>query len=178
MAFTKVAPAGIGTQPGDGYRVGDSFFHATGLQVGGSGIITATPGSSTLTYYGDGSKLSGIDASSLTSGGSTKVQANSSGVVITGIATATKFVGDGSDLTGVSGFATALSNTQGNLLNHIFKTPEQFTLGAGTSLSITSDNMSGNVAFARLGVISVGVGATLHVSAGTTMKMNILNVFP
>ena len=29
MAFTKVVPAGIGTSPGDGYRVGDSFFHAT-----------------------------------------------------------------------------------------------------------------------------------------------------
>jgi len=166
MAFTKVAPAGIGTQPGDGYRVGDSFLHATGLQVGGTGIITATPGSSTLTYYGDGSNLIGA-------GVGTDGSINTSGVI-----TATKFIGDGSDLTGVSGFATALSNTQGNLLNHIFKTPEQFTLGAGTSLSITSDNMSGNVAFARLGVISVGVGATLHVSAGTTMKMNILNVFP
>ena len=166
MAFTKVAPAGIGTQPGDGYRVGDSFLHATGLQVGGTGIITATPGSSTLTYYGDGAYLIGA-------GVGTDGSINTSGVI-----TATKFVGDGSDLTGVSGFATALSNTQGDLLNHIFKTPEQFTLGAGTSLSITSDNMSGNVAFARLGVISVGVGATLHVSAGTTMKMNILNVFP
>ena len=178
MGFTKVAPAGIGTQPGDGYRVGDSFFHATGLQVGGTGIITATPGSSTLTYYGDGSNLSGIDASTLKDGNNVKVQANPAGVVITGVATATKFVGDGSDLTGVSGFATALSNTQGTLLNHIFKTPEQFTLGAGTSVTISSDNTSGNTAFARLGVISVGVGATLHVSAGTTMKMNILNVFP
>ena len=178
MAFTKVAPAGIGTQPGDGYRVGDSFLHATGLQVGGTGIITATEGSSTLTYYGDGSNLSGIDASTLKDGNNVKVQANPAGVVITGVATATKFVGDGSDLTGVSGFATALSNTQGSLLNQVFKTPEIFTVGAGTSVSITSDNISGNVAFARLGIISVGVGATLHVSAGTTMKMNILNVFP
>ena len=78
----------------------------------------------------------------------------------------------------MSGFATALSNTQGSLLNQVFKTPEIFTVGAATSVSIDSDNMSGNVAFARLGIISVGVGATLHVSAGTTMKMNILNVFP
>ena len=30
MGFTKVAPAGIGTEPGDGYRIGDSFLHATG----------------------------------------------------------------------------------------------------------------------------------------------------
>ncbi len=166
MAFTKVAPAGIGTQPGDGYRVGDSFFHATGLQVGGSGIITATPGSSTLTYYGDGSNLIGA-------GVGTDGSINTSGVI-----TATKFVGDGSDLTGVSGFATALSNTQGNILNHVFKTPESFTVGAGTSVTIESDGSSGNVAFARLGIISVGAGATLHVALGCTMKMNILNVFP
>tara|TARA_B100001996_G_scaffold298999_1_gene239410 strand:- start:12 stop:476 length:465 start_codon:yes stop_codon:yes gene_type:complete len=137
-----------------------------------SGIITAT------TYYGDGSQLTGIDASTLKNGSNVKVQANASGVVITGVATASKFVGDGSDLTGVSGFATALSNTQGSLLNQVFKTPEIFTVGAGTSETISSDNISGNVAFARLGIISVGVGATLHVSAGTTMKMNILNVFP
>ena len=137
-----------------------------------SGIITAS------SFRGDGSQLTGIDAGALKSGGSVKAQANASGVVVTGVATATKFVGDGSDLTGVSGFATALSNTQGTLLNHVFKTPEQFTVAAGTSVTISSDNMSGNVAFARLGIISVGAGATLHVGSGTTMKMNILNVFP
>ena len=97
---------------------------------------------------------------------------------IAGVVTATKFVGDGSDLTGVSGFATALSNTQGTLLNHVFKTPESFTVGAGTSVTIESDGSSGNIAFARLGIISVGAGATLHVALGCTMKMNILNVFP
>ena len=46
------------------------------------------------------------------------------------------FVGDGSQLTGVSGFATALSSTQGTLENLIHKTPEAFTIGAGTSLSL------------------------------------------
>ena len=56
MGFTKVAPAGIGTEPGDGYRIGDSFLHSTGLNV--SGIITATQGG-TVKYFGDGSGLSG-----------------------------------------------------------------------------------------------------------------------
>ncbi len=57
MGFTKVAPAGIGTEPGDGYRIGDSFLHSTGLNV--SGIITATQGG-TVKYFGDGSGLSGV----------------------------------------------------------------------------------------------------------------------
>ena len=60
MSFTKVAPAGIGTEPGDGYRIGNSFLHATGLNV--SGIVTATQGG-TVTYYGDGSNLTGVVAS-------------------------------------------------------------------------------------------------------------------
>ena len=87
------------------------------------------------------------------------------------------FVGDGSQLTGVSGFSTALSNTQGTLENLIFKTREAFTIGAGQSIRIESDNMSGNTAFTRLGKINVSTGATFHVSAGTTFIMNVLGVF-
>ena len=85
--------------------------------------------------------------------------------------------GDGSCLTGISGFSTALGNTQGTLENLIFKTTEAFTIGAGQSIRIESDNMSGNTAFTRLGSINVSTGATFHVSSGTTFIMNVLNVF-
>ena len=67
MSFTKVAPAGIGTEPGDGYRIGNSFLHATGLNI--SGIVTATQGG-TVTYYGDGSNLTGVVASDVPVGNS------------------------------------------------------------------------------------------------------------
>ena len=60
---------------------------------------------------------------------------------------------------------------------YVFKTPEAFTIGAGQSIRIESDNMSGNTAFTRLGSINVSTGATFHVSAGTTFIMNVLNVF-
>ena len=50
MAFTKVAPAGIGTEPGSSIRIGDSLLHSTGLDIGvGSGIgvtISTSPDSS------------------------------------------------------------------------------------------------------------------------------------
>ena len=87
------------------------------------------------------------------------------------------FIGDGSQLTGISGFSTALSTTQGTLENLVFKTPEAFTIGAGTSIRIESDNISGNTTFTRLSKINVSTGATFHVSAGTTFVMNVLNVF-
>ena len=99
------------------------------------------------------------------------------GIRCTGIVTATAFHGDGANLTGVSGFATVLSTTQGTLENLCFKTPEAFTIGSGTSIRIQSDNSSGNTAFTRLGSINVSTGATFHVSAGTTFIMNVLNVF-
>ena len=105
----------------------------------------------------------------------------STGLVVTGVCTATSFsgsyIGDGSQLTGISGFATALSSTTNTLLNECFKTTEAFTIGAGTSVKIESDNTSGNIAFTRLGKINVATGATFHVSAGTTFIMNVLSVF-
>ena len=94
-----------------------------------------------------------------------------------GIVTATQFVGDGSQLTGVSGFATALSSDQTSILNRFFKTPEEIPIGAGTSVSITSDDASGNVAFVREGAIHVAVGATFLVGSGTTLVTNVLGVF-
>ena len=96
-----------------------------------------------------------------------------SGIDVTG----GTITGDGSGLTGISGFSTALSNTQGTLENLIFKTTESFTVGAGQSIRIESDNMSGNTCFTRLGRINVSTGATFHVSAGTTFIMNVLSVF-
>ena len=65
----------------------------------------------------------------------------------TGIVTASSFEGDGSQLTGVSGFATALSSSTTSVLNRFFKTPEEIPIGAGTSVSVTSDDASGNIAF-------------------------------
>ena len=94
-----------------------------------------------------------------------------------GIVTATQFVGDGSELTGVSGFATALSSSTTSVLNRFFKTPEEIPIGAGTSVSVTSDDASGNVAFCRESNIHVAVGATFHVGSGTTLFTNVLGVF-
>ena len=99
-------------------------------------------------------------------------QINASGII-----TASQFSGDGSNLTGVSGFSTALSNDTTSLLNEVFKTSVFRNIGAGTSVTIQSDAGSGNVAFSRLKHINVGTGSTLHIGAGTTFIMNVLNVF-
>ena len=93
-----------------------------------------------------------------------------------GIVTATKFVGDGSELTGVSGFATALSSDTASILNKVFKTPVNLEVAADTT--IQSDAASDNIAFMREGRIHVQNGAVLTVGSGTTVLMNILSIFP
>ena len=97
-------------------------------------------------------------------------------VVITGVLTATTFVGDGSNLTGVSGFATALSSSQSSPLFNVFKTPDTLTIGGGTSVSVESDTTSGNIAFMRNSRVHVATGATFHVGSGTTLLTNVLNI--
>ena len=84
---------------------------------------------------------------------------------------------DGSSLTGVSGFANALSNDLSSPLNKFFKTPQTVQIGAGTSLTVESDATSGNVAFIRESIVHVAAGATFHVKASTTLATNVLGVF-
>ena len=98
-------------------------------------------------------------------------------VKATGTVTATEFVGNGANLTGVSGFATALSSDQTSPLNVFFKTPKQVNIGAGTSITVESDATSGNLAFIRESIVHVAAGATFRVKANTTLATNVLGVF-
>ena len=150
---------------------------------GGVGVVTFS--SSGTTIYGQAASIrvgtaltlghtEGLvyHTQNLHSAGFEVNQVNASGII-----TASQFKGDGSELTGVSGFSTALSNDTTSLLNQIFKTTVQHNVAAGTSVTIQSVAGSGNIAFTRLDRINVGTGATLHVGAGTTFIMNVLKVF-
>ena len=99
MGFTKVAPAGIGTEPGSEIKVGDSLLHSTGIDLGsGTGI------GATITRQGN--------------------------ATFSGIVTATKFVGDGSELNGVSGLGTALSNDSTSPLNTLYYVNSVMSIGS------------------------------------------------
>jgi len=106
------------------------------------------------------------------------VTINSSGINLAqGIVTATSFDGDGSALSGVSGFGTAMNSTQNTLGNLIYKTPRSYHAVGVTSTHVVAGATSGNIAFTRLDEIRLGTGATMHIGAGTTMIMNVLNLF-
>ena len=94
-----------------------------------------------------------------------------------GVITATSFVGSGSNLSGVSGFGTAVNATQGTLGNLVYKTPRDFTMSGVTSVYLNSDTTSGGMLFTRLGGITVGGASTLHIGSGTTLAMDVLKLF-
>jgi len=122
------------------------------IKLGSAGVVTAT------SFVGSGANLTSIPAANLT-----------------GVLPAL----DGSLLSGVAGFSTALSNTQNSFLNECFKTTQAFTIPNGTQIDLTNnETTSGKTVFTRLSQINVATGATFHVSTGTTFIMNVLGVFP
>ena len=94
-----------------------------------------------------------------------------------GVITATSFVGSGADLTGVSGFGTAVNSTTGTLGNLVYKTPRSFYVGGGASALLESDTASGGMLFTRLNEIHIGSASTVHIGSGTTLAMDVLNIF-
>ena len=70
MSFTKVAPVGIGTEPGSSIRIGDSLLHSNGIDLGtgtGIGVTIRQHGDATFTgivtaasFSGSGANLTGV----------------------------------------------------------------------------------------------------------------------
>jgi len=188
---------GVGTtNPSTKFQVGEK------VQIDGNniyapiGVITAT------SFTGDGSGLTGVASTDNIITGTAATFTNKvhvgtaitiepgagAGINVTGVATfsgsvtagsvtADSFSGDGSNLTGISGFATALSSTATSPLFKVFKTPRILEVGAATSITVASDNTSGDIAFCRETLIHVGAAATFHIGSGTTLMMNVLSIF-
>ena len=78
---------------------------------------------------------------------------------------------------GGGGLGTALSDESTELLSQIFTTTRNETVAAGTSVSVEGGVGGGNMTFTKLDNITVATGATFHVGSGTTLVMNVLNIF-
>ena len=134
---------------------------------GKTGIITA------YKFVGDGSSLTGIDATSIKdSGGTVRAQANTSGVDITGVATATSFSGDGSALTGLpAGLGTALAST-GDGAN-IYYTAQVLDLGSNLNVDVPATSV---VAYTQYAEVAVADGIDLTIADGDDFVSDILGI--
>jgi len=127
----------------------------------------------------------------LTVGGTYNIGISSAGTEIASEIKTLNFVGVGNTLQydastntvdisiaggGGGGIGTALGETAP--LDVVFKTAKNFSVGAGTSLTIEVDDATcNNTAFMKPGTILVGTGATFHVAVNTTLKTNVLGLF-
>ena len=131
------------------------------------GVVTA------ISFSGDGSSLTGIDATSIKdSGGTVRAQANTSGVDITGVATATSFSGDGSALTGLpAGLGTAIA-ASGDGAN-VYYTAQVLDLGTSLSVDVPSTAV---VAYTQYAEVAVASGVDLTIADGDDFVSDILGI--
>ena len=117
MSFTKVAPAGIGTSPGNSILIGDSLLHSTGIDIGSSTGVGVT-----IRQHGDATFTGIVTAASFSASGAIS---------------ASSFTGDGSGLEGVSssGIGTPLSDDDTSDLNKIYYTNQELSIGSTVTVN-------------------------------------------
>ena len=122
MSFTKVAPAGIGTEPGNSILIGDSLLHSTGIDIGsntGIGVTIRKHGDATFTGIVTALKFVG-DISDATG------QA--------------------------SGLGTALSQTQTDVLNKVYYTDSILRITSNTVVDTPSSAAGAYTNYAEIKV--------------------------
>ena len=131
------------------------------------GVVTA------ISFSGDGSSLTGIDATSIKDGdGTVRAQANTSGVVVTGILTATSLEGDGSALTGLpAGLGTAVA-ASGDGAN-IYYTNQVLDVGSNLSIDVPGTAV---VAYTQYPEIAVASGIDITIADGDDFVSDILGI--
>jgi len=97
-----------------------------------------------------------------------------------GVITATKFVGEGSGLTGVSGLGTALSSTTTNPLSKIFFVNQTLDITSETTVTAqdsASQSVDGfNVAYTNFQDVSCDDGIDLIIADGSDLVLDVLQL--
>ena len=128
ITVTGIVTASTASTTKDQIVVGSAVTaNSQGIDV--TGIVTATQ------FKGDGSVLTGIDASTLKNGSDVKVQANASGAVVTGILTSPTVVSN--KILPIGGIESAGTNiyTGGGIVQikqFVYKTATTISVSAGT----------------------------------------------
>jgi len=78
---------------------------------------------------------------------------------------------------GGGGLGTALSDVKTDPGNQFYTTPRNITIATGTTFFAEASVGDGGIVFSKLGKIHVATGATVHIGSGTTLALDVLNIF-
>ena len=78
---------------------------------------------------------------------------------------------------GGGGLGTALSDVKTDPGNQFYTTPRNITIATGTTFFAEASAGDGGIVFSKLGKIHVATGATVHIGSGTTLALDVLNIF-
>ncbi len=107
-------------------------------------------------------------------GGATKLQASSGGIIVTGVVTATKFIGDGSGLTGVSGGGSSgiIIKEEGSIvgsgvtfINFVGTGVTATASGAGATVTFTGGTGGGSIATTGFGTYTASPGTPVNIDS-------------
>ena len=97
-----------------------------------------------------------------------------------GVITATKFVGEGSQLTGVSGLGTALSNDTTNVLSKVFFVNQTLDITSETTVtapdSASQSDAGLNVAYTNFQDVNVSDSIDLIIADGSDLVLDVLQL--
>jgi len=97
-----------------------------------------------------------------------------------GVITATKFVGEGSALTGVSGLGTALSNDTTNVLSKVFFVNQTLDITSETTVpapdSASQSDAGFNVAYTNFQDVNVSDSIDLIIADGSDLVLDVLQL--
>ena len=97
-----------------------------------------------------------------------------------GVITATKFVGEGSQLTGVSGLGTALSNDTTHVLSKVFFVNQTLDITSETTVtapdSASQSDAGFNVAYTNFQDVNVSDGIDLIIADGSDLVLDVLQL--
>ena len=97
-----------------------------------------------------------------------------------GVVTATKFVGEGSQLTGVSGLGTALSNDTTNVLSKVFFVNQTLDITSETTVtapdSASQSEAGFNVAYTNFQDVNVSDSIDLIIADGSDLVLDVLQL--
>ena len=97
-----------------------------------------------------------------------------------GVITATKFVGEGSQLTGVSGLGTALSSDTTNVLSKVFFVNQTLDITSETTVtapdSASQSEAGFNVAYTNFQDVNVSDSIDLIIADGSDLVLDVLQL--